>query len=139
MAMFVVMLASIAGNFAAPPGWPGASATAGDRADGLGYLLAMVGTYAVRGRPPALMVLLPSSACSRPVRPFTMYLPALPDPVLRTTGAGSAKHRPDRRGGRHRRLRPLLDRRRLPHALFAAGCLFLPAGLLALLLPELSG
>jgi MFS family permease len=139
LAMLLIMLASIAGNFVAAY----LGRRLGDRKTialmCAGYFGAMLVTYAVPRGHASLMVLLPViSVFSGLFALFTMYLPPLFPTLLRTTGAGfcynigriasaigtvafgvvSAVH----------------DYRT---ALIAAGCLFLPAGLLALGLPDL--
>jgi MFS family permease len=139
LAFILVMLASIAGNFVAA--W--VARRLGDRrtiaAGCLGYCAAIVATYGVPRGYLELMILLPViSVFSGAFALFTMYLPPLFPTLLRTTGAGfcynigrvasavgtvafgivSAVH----------------DYRT---ALIAAGCLFVPAGLFALALPEL--
>ena len=139
-AMFVVMVTSIVGNFAAA--WL-AQRIGYRRAIALlaiGYFLAMAGTYAVPRDHQALMVLLPViSLFSGLFALFTMYLPPLFPTLLRTTGAGFCYNI-----GRivaaigtvcFGLFSTVGDYRT---ALFAAGFLFLPAGLLALLMPELS-
>ena len=106
----------------------------------LGYFVAMVGTYAVPRGHAALMVLLPIiSVFSGLFALFTMYLPPLFPTLLRTTGAGFCYNI-----GRivaaigtvcFGLFASVGDYR---IALLAAGCLFLPAGLLGFLLPELA-
>jgi MFS family permease len=139
-AMFVVMIASIVGNFAAA--W--LARRIGYRLAialmAIGYFLTMVGTYAVPRDHRALMVLLPIiSLFSGLFALFTMYLPPLFPTLLRTTGAGFCYNI-----GRivaaigtvcFGLFSTVGDYRT---ALLAAGCLFLPAGLLSLLMPELS-
>ena len=100
----------------------------------------MVGTYAVPLGHTTLMVLLPLiSVFSGLFALFTMYLPPLFPTLLRTTGAGFCYNI-----GRifaavgtvgFGLVSSVGDHR---IALLAAGCLFLPAGLLAFLLPELA-
>jgi MFS family permease len=139
-AMFVVMITSIVGNFAAAClarriGYRLAIALMA-----IGYFLTMVGTYAVPRDHRALMALLPViSLFSGLFALFTMYLPPLFPTLLRTTGAGFCYNI-----GRivaaigtvcFGLFSTVGDYRT---ALLAAGCLFLPAGLLALLMPELS-
>lgn len=139
-AMFAVMVASIVGNFAAA--W--LARRIGYRLSislmAIGYFLTMAGTYAVPRDHRALMVLLPIiSLFSGLFALFTMYLPPLFPTLLRTTGAGFCYNI-----GRivaaigtvgFGLFSNVGDYRT---ALLAAGCLFLPAGLLALLMPELS-
>ena len=89
VAMVLVMLASIAGNFVAA--W--LARRLGDRRTialmCLGYFLAMVATYATPRGHASLMVLLPGiSVFSGLFALFTMYLPPLFPTLLRTTGAG---------------------------------------------------
>ena len=91
VAMFVVMIASIIGNFAAA--W--VARRIGYRRAiaylAIGYFVAMVGTYAVPLGHTTLMVLLPLiSVFSGLFALFTMYLPPLFPTLLRTTGAASA-------------------------------------------------
>jgi MFS family permease len=139
VAMVLVMLASIAGNFVAA--W--LARRLGDRRTiafmCLGYFLAMVATYAAPRDHISLMVLLPGiSVFSGFFALFTMYLPPLFPTLLRTTGAGFCYNI-----GRVASavgtvvfglISTVHDYRT---ALIAAGCLFLPSGLLALGLPEL--
>lgn len=139
VAMVLVMLASIAGNFVAA--W--LARRLGDRRTiafmSLGYFLAMVATYAAPRDHTSLMVLLPGiSVFSGFFALFTMYLPPLFPTLLRTTGAGFCYNI-----GRVASavgtvvfglISTVHDYRT---ALIAAGCLFLPSGLLALGLPEL--
>lgn len=140
VAMFVVMLASIAGNFAAAA----LARRIGYRRSiafmALGYFGTMVATYATPREHVALMVLLPIiSLFSGLFALFTMYLPPLFPTLLRTTGAGFCYNI-----GRivaavgtvcFGLFSTVGDYRT---ALLAAGCLFLPAGLLSFWLPELS-
>jgi predicted MFS family arabinose efflux permease len=139
VAMFVVMLASIAGNFAAA--W--LASRIGYRRSialmSMGYIATMVYTYAWPRHHQALMVLLPIiSLFSGLFALYTMYLPPLFPTLLRTTGAGFCYNI-----GRvvaavgtvcFGLLSTVGDYRT---ALLAAGCLFFPAGLLAMWLPEL--
>ncbi|MFO0890353.1 MAG: MFS transporter [Isosphaeraceae bacterium] len=139
-AMFIVMLASIAGNFGAA--W--LSCRIGYRRSiafmSLGYMATMLFTYATPRDHLALMVLLPIiSLFSGLFALYTMYLPPLFPTLLRTTGAGFCYNI-----GRifaavgtvcFGLLSSVGDYRT---ALLAAGCLFLPAGILAFRLPELS-
>ncbi len=138
VAMALVMIASIAGNFVAA--W--LARRFGDRRTiavmSLGYFAAMVGTYAWPRDHTSLMVLLPGiSIFSGFFALFTMYLPPMFPTLLRTTGAGFCYNI-----GRVASavgtvvfglISSVHDYRT---ALIAAGCLFLPAGLLALGLPE---
>jgi MFS family permease len=140
VAMVLVMLASIAGNFAAA--W--LARRLGDRRTialmCLGYFFAMVATYATPRGHTGLMVLLPViSVFSGFFALFTMYLPPLFPTLLRTTGAGFCYNI-----GRVASavgtvvfglLTTVSDYRM---ALIAAGCLFLPSGFLALGLPEIA-
>jgi MFS family permease len=137
-AMVLVMLASIAGNFAAA--W--LARRLGDRRTiavmSLGYFLAMVATYAVPRDHNSLMILLPGiSVFSGFFALFTMYLPPLFPTLLRTTGAGFCYNigRVASAAGTivFGLISTVHDYRA---ALIAAGCLFLPSGLLALGLPE---
>jgi MFS family permease len=138
VAMVLVMLASIAGNFVAA--W--LARRIGDRRTiaimSLGYFLAMVATYAVPRDHASLLVLLPAiSVFSGFFALFTMYLPPLFPTLLRTTGAGFCYNI-----GRVASavgtivfglIATVHDYRA---ALIAAGCLFVPSGLLALGLPD---
>jgi len=85
------------------------------------------------------MVLLPTiSVFSGFFALFTMYLPALFPTLLRTTGAGFCYHIgrvASAVGTVAFGLVPTVADYRT--ALFAAGCLFVPTGLLALRLPDL--
>ncbi len=139
VAMVLVMVASIAGNFVAA--W--LARRLGDRrtiaAMSLGYFLAMVATYATPRSHASLMVLLPAiSVFSGFFALFTMYLPPLFPTLLRTTGAGFCYNigRIASAAGTivFGLISSVHDYRT---ALIAAGCLFLPSGLLALGLPEL--
>src|SRR5262249_17170893 len=135
----LVMLASIAGNFVAAY----VARRLGDRRTialmSLGYFAAMVATYGVPRGHASLMVLLPVvSIFSGLFALFTMYLPPLFPTLLRTTGAGFSYNI-----GRVASavgtvafgvLSTVHDYRT---ALITADCLFVPAGLLALALPEL--
>jgi MFS family permease len=134
LAMLLVMLASIAGNFAAA--W--LSRRLGDRRTialmCLGYFLAMLATYAMPRGHESLMVLLPViGVFSGFFALFTMDLPPMFPTLLRTTGAGFCYNI-----GRVASavgtvvfglITTVSDYRM---ALIAAGCLFLPAGFLAL-------
>jgi MFS family permease len=138
-AMLLVMIASIVGNFAAAwlatkIGYRRAIAVLA-----IGYFVMMSGAYGVPRDHRALMVLLPIiSFFSGFFALFTMYLPPLFPTLLRTTGAGFCYNI-----GRIFAaigtvgfgLFSNVGDYRL--ALLAAGCLFLPAGLLALLMPDL--
>ena len=139
VAMLLVMLASIAGNFAAAY----LARRLGDRRTiammCLGYFLAMAATYGVPRGHVSLMVLLPViSVFSGLFALFTMYLPPLFPTLLRTTGAGFCYNigRVASAAGTvaFGVLSAVHDYRT---ALIAAGCLFLPAGWLALGLPDL--
>ena len=137
--MVLVMLTSILGNFVAA--W--LARVFGDRrtiaAMSLGYFFAMVATYAAPRDHTQLIVLLPGiSVFSGFFALFTMYLPPLFPTLLRTTGAGFCYNI-----GRVASavgtivfglISTVHDYRA---ALIAAGCLFLPSGLLALRLPDL--
>ncbi len=138
LAMLLVMLASIAGNFLA--GYLGRRL--GDRRTialmSLGYFAAMIVTYGLPRGHASLMVLLPTlSIFSGLFALYTMYLPPLFPTLLRTTGAGFCYNI-----GRIASaigtvafglVSTVHDYRT---ALIAAGCLFLPAGWLALALPD---
>jgi MFS family permease len=139
LALLLVMAASIAGNFVAA--W--IARRHGDRRTialmCLGYFAAMLATYGAPRGHAALMVLLPViSVFSGLFALFTMYLPPLFPTLLRTTGAGFCYNI-----GRVASaigtvafgvVSTVHDYRT---ALIAAGCLFVPAGLLALALPDL--
>ncbi len=139
-AMIIVMVASIAGNFFAAVL---AKAVGYRRAIALmclGYGLAMLATYGVSRGHASLMVMLPIiSFFSGLFALFTMYLPPLFPTLLRTTGAGFCYNI-----GRvvaafgtvtFGLFSKVGDYRM---ALLYAGCLFLPATVIALWLPELS-
>ena len=106
----------------------------------LGYFATMVGTYAAPRDHVALMVLLPIiSLFSGLFALFTMYLPPLFPTLLRTTGAGfcyNIGRIVAAVGTVFFGLFSTVGDYRI--ALLAAGFLFLPAGLLAFLLPELA-
>jgi len=89
VAMVVLMLSSIAGNFVAGAV---AKATGYRRAISLmcvAYFLCMVYTYAVpRGHGEIFWLLVPIGVCQGLFGLFTMYLPPLFPTLLRTTGAG---------------------------------------------------
>jgi MFS family permease len=139
VAMFVVMVASIMGNFAAA--W--LARQAGYRLAiaslALGYFATMVGTYATPRDHVQLLVALPLiSVFSGLFALFTMYLPPLFPTLLRTTGAGFCYNI-----GRivaavgtvgFGLFSSVGDYRT---ALLAASFLFLPAGILAFFMPEL--
>ena len=139
VAMLLVMVASIAGNFIAA--W--LARWMGDRRAialmCLGYFLAMVGTYLESRDYRTLMVLLPLiSIFSGLFALFTMYLPPLFPTLLRTTGAGfcyNIGRIASAVGTVAFGLVSTVGDYRV--ALIAAGTLFLPSGLLALALPEL--
>jgi MFS family permease len=141
IAMSLVMIASIAGNFVA--GW--LANRIGDRraiaAMCLGYFVMMAGTYATAVDHVALVILLPIvSVFSGFFALFTMYLPPLFPTLLRTTGAGfcyNIGRIASAVGTVVFGLISVVTDYRI--ALLLAACLFLPAGLLALRLPELNG
>jgi MFS family permease len=138
VAMSAVMVASIAGNFAAAwlarrIGYRHAIASLA-----LGYFATMVGTYAAPRDHAQLMVMLPIiSVFSGLFALFTMYLPPLFPTLLRTTGAGFCYNigRVVAAAGTvgFGLFSSMGDYRA---ALLAAGLLFLPAGGLAFFLPE---
>jgi MFS family permease len=141
IAMSLVMIASIAGNFLAA--W--LAKLVGDRLAiaimCLGYFLMMAGTYATALDHVALIILLPIvSVFSGFFALFTMYLPPLFPTLLRTTGAGFCYNigRIASAAGTvvFGLISVVTDYRT---ALLWAGCLFLPAGLFALGLPKLNG
>jgi len=140
VAMLLVMLASIVGNFAAA--WL-ARAIGDRRAISLmciGYFLAMLATYIQPRDHGALMILLPViSIFSGLFALFTMYLPPLFPTLLRTTGAGFCYNIGRIASAVGTVVFGLMstvgDYR---FALIAAGCLFLPSAFLALMLPDLN-
>jgi MFS family permease len=140
VAMVLVMIASIAGNFIAA--W--LARRIGDRRAialmCVGYFLAMAGTYVESRDHRTLMVLLPFiSIFSGLFALFTMYLPPLFPTLLRTTGAGfcyNIGRIASAVGTVVFGLVSTVGDYRI--ALIAAGTLFLPSGLLALALPELN-
>ncbi len=137
-ALVVLMLSSIAGNFlaAAIAGRLGYKRTIALMA--AAYFVAMVFAY---GTPRSLIALgwcFPViGACSGFFALFTMYLPPLFPTLLRTTGAGFCYNigRVAAAAGTvvFGLLSPIGDKRL---ALLYSGCLFLPAALIALLMPE---
>jgi MFS family permease len=140
LAMVAVMTASTVGNFAAA--W--LARLVGYRLAialmAIGYFLAMVVTYWVPRDHRELMVLLPFiSLFSGLFALFTMYLPPLFPTLIRTTGAGfcyNIGRIVAAIGTVSFGLFSSLGDYRI--ALLAAGFLFLPTGLLALFMPELS-
>jgi MFS family permease len=140
VAMLLVMAASIAGNFGAA--W--LAKRIGDRRAialmCLAYFVSMAATYSKPRSHETLLVLLPLiSVFSGLFALFTMYLPALFPTLLRTTGAGFCYNIGRIASAAGTVLFGLLstvgDYR---FALVAAGSLFVPAGLMALALPDLS-
>jgi MFS family permease len=139
IAMSLVMIASIAGNFVAAF----LAKCVGDRRAiavmCLGYFVTMAGTYATALDHVALFVVLPVvSVFSGFFALFTMYLPPLFPTLLRTTGAGfcyNIGRIASAVGTVLFGLISVVTEYRI--ALLLAACLFLPAGLLALALPEL--
>jgi MFS family permease len=139
VAMLLVMIASIVGNFIAA--W--LARWIGDRRAiallCIGYFGAMVGTYLESRDHRTLMVLLPLiSIFSGLFALFTMYLPPLFPTLLRTTGAGfcyNIGRIASAVGTLVFGLVSTVGDYRM--ALIAAGSLFLPSGLLALALPNL--
>jgi MFS family permease len=141
IAMVLVMVGSIAGNFLAA--W--VASRIGDRrtiaAMCVGYFLMITGTYSAPRDHVTLMILLALiSVFAGLFALFTMYLPPLFPTLLRTTGAGFCYNIGRVAGAVGTVVFGLVsavtDYRT---ALIAAGCLFLPSGLLALALPELPG
>lgn len=139
-AIWVVMLSSIAGNFFAA--WL-ARWLRYRRAIALlclGYFVAIEATYAVpRGHNSLWLGIAATGVCSGLFALFTMYLPPLFPTLLRTTGAGFCYN-----FGRiaaaigtvvFTLISQVSDHR---VALLYAGCLFLPAALVAWRLPELA-
>jgi MFS family permease len=138
LALLLVMLASIAGNFVAAC----VARRLGDRKTialmCFGYFAAMVATYGVPRGHASLMVLLPViSVFSGLFALFTMYLPPLFPTLLRTTGAGFCYNigRVASAAGTvaFSVLSTVSD---YPTAMITAGLLFVPAGIFALALPE---
>jgi len=137
-ALVVLMLSSIAGNFlaAAIARHLGYQRTIALMA--LAYFTAMTFAYAVPRNLTSLWWCFPVlGACSGFFALFTMYLPPLFPTLLRTTGAGFSYNI-----GRIAAavgtvvfglLSPVGDKRL---ALLYSGCLFLPAALVALAMPE---
>src|SRR5205823_12870864 len=137
-ALYLVMGASIVGNFFC--GW--LSRLIGYRAAiGAAFLLyffAMFGAYAVPRDHASVLTWLPLIGfCQGAFALFTMYVPPLFPSLLRTTGAGFCYNI-----GRiaaavgtvaFGMVSPIGDKRL---ALLYSGCLFLPAALIALAMPE---
>jgi MFS family permease len=138
VAWVVIMIASIVGNFLAAAiasriGYPRTIA-----AMALAYFVTMMAAYGGPRSLTALWCFFPLlGACSGFFALFTMYLPPLFPTLLRTTGAGFSYNI-----GRLAAavgtvvfglLSPVGDKR---IALLASGCLFLPAALIALAMPE---
>jgi MFS family permease len=140
VAMFVVMIASIVGNFAAAALARRIGYRLAISLMALGYFLAMVGTYSVPRDHVTLLILLPViSVFSGLFALFTMYLPPLFPTLLRTTGAGFCYNIGRVFAGVGTVSFGLLSNvGDFRTALLAAGCLFLPTAVLALPLPELS-
>jgi predicted MFS family arabinose efflux permease len=140
VAMLLVMIASIVGNFAAA--W--LARLIGDRRAislmCVGYFGAMVVTYVQPRDHRSLMILLPLiSIFSGLFALFTMYLPPLFPTLLRTTGAGfcyNIGRIASAIGTVVFGLVSSVGEYRI--ALMAAGCLFLPSAFLALRLPDLN-
>jgi MFS family permease len=137
-AMYLVIAASIAGNFFAAGlarRWGYRRTIAGMS---LGYLLAVLGAYGVARDHAALLWWLPVIGFFQGLFAlYTMYLPPLFPTLLRTTGAGFCYNigRVFAAGGTvfFGLFSKVGDYRT---ALLCAGVLFLPAGLLALFLPK---
>jgi predicted MFS family arabinose efflux permease len=141
VAMLLVMIASIFGNFAAA--WL-ASVIGDRRAISLlcvGYFVAMLTTYIQSRDHRALMILLPViSIFSGLFALFTMYLPPLFPTLLRTTGAGFCYNIGRIASAVGTVVFGLISSvGEYRFALVAAGCLFLPSAFFALRLPELKG
>ncbi len=138
VALVVLMLSSIAGNFlaAAIAARLGYKRTIAFMATA--YFLAMISAYGTPRSLTALWCFFPViGACSGFFALFTMYLPPLFPTLLRTTGAGFSYNI-----GRIAAavgtvvfglMSPIGDKRL---ALLYSGCLFLPAALIALAMPE---
>ena len=139
MANFVVMVASIVGNFLAAA----LARVMGYRRSiallCLAYFLAMIATYSVPRTHQTLLVLLPVlGACGGLFALFTMYLPPLFPTLLRTTGAGFCYNIGRIAAAAGTVVFGLFSKvgdYRI--ALLCAGSLFLPATILALWLPDL--
>jgi MFS family permease len=141
LAMLLVMIASIVGNFVAA--W--LASLIGDRRAisvmCMGYFLAMVATYIQPRDHRALLILLPFiSIFSGLFALFTMYLPPLFPTLLRTTGAGFCYNIGRIASAIGTVVFGLVSTvGEYRFALIAAGCLFLPSAFLALRLPDLKG
>ncbi len=137
VANLLVMVASILGNFLAATTGTDDGLPAVDRALVSG-LLAGHGRDLQRAAeltPPCWLSFPSWAHASGLFALFTMYLPPLfPGPAENDRGRLLLQHRPHRRGGRHRHLRTVLERGRLPdrpplrRVAFPAGD---PAGLVA--------
>lgn len=138
-ATFLVMAAAICGNFFAAA----LARILGYRRSiallCLAYALAMIATYSVPRSHTALLVLLPvMGACGGLFALFTMYLPPLFPVLLRTTGAGFCYNIGRIAAAAGTVVFGLFSKvGDYRTALVYAGCLFLPAALLALYLPDL--
>ncbi len=147
-ALYVVMVASIVGNFSAAViarliGYRRAIAIMC-----FGYFLAMLGTYYTARSPESLFYWLVGPGFFQGVFAlFTMYLPPLFPTLLRTTGAGFCYNIGRIAAGLGTILFGLFSYKSIVEkgtvgldyrlTLFYAGFLFLPAAVLALYLPEL--
>lgn len=139
-AVMLVMLTSIVGNFLAA----GIARLVGYRLAiaslFLAYFCAMMGTYSVpRGYQSLWYCLGVMGLCQGVFALFTMYLPPLFPTLLRTTGAGFSYNIGRVAAAFGTVFFGLFSKVgdfRL--ALLYAGCLFLPAGAIAFLLPDLS-
>jgi MFS family permease len=134
----VLMVAAVIGNFMAAAmarlmGYRRAIA-----ALCLAYFLAMLGTYSAPRSYSVLMLLLPiMGACGGVFALFTMYLPPLFPTLLRTTGAGFCYNIGRIAAAAGTVIFGLFSKvGDFRTALLYAGCLFLPAALIALGLPE---
>jgi MFS family permease len=140
VANFLVIGASIFGNFLAAALARGMGYRRSIALLCLAYGLALFATYAVPRDHTALLVFLPVvGACSGLFALFTMYLPPLFPVLLRTTGAGfcyNIGRIAAAAGTVIFGLFSTVGDYRI--ALLYAGALFLPASLFALWLPELS-
>lgn len=139
VALFSVMIASIVGNFSAA--WL-AKILGYRRAIALmcfGYFITMAYTYAVARDHRMLLILLPIIGIFQGLFAlFTMYLPPLFPTLLRTTGAGFCYNIGRIAAAIGTVVFGLFSKvgdYRL--ALLYAGCLFIPATAVSLLLPEL--
>jgi len=137
-AMWLVMLASIAGNFLAAglARWLGYPRTIALLC--LAYFLSLTATYAVpRGHEELWYGFFAAGLCSGLFALFTMYMPPLFPTLLRTTGAGFCYNFGRIVAGVGTVFFGLFSKvGDYRMALLAAGFLFLPAAVIAWMLPE---